>query len=117
MTVMKSRTFRHGDVDGIGIDEIPKDVRLLDTKTIMYGEASGHHHTFDGQILVYEPQSPHYIKVDGEQRQIVKYIDVQKTASLVHQEHPAKSVAEGKYAILQEVEFDPLEQQIKRVTD
>ena len=114
---MELHNFRHGDVDGIGITEIPKDVKLLETKTVMYGEASGHHHTFDGQVLVYEPTTPQFIQVDGEQRQVVKYIDVQETAPLVHQEHPAKQVPKGKYAILQEVEFDPLEQQIRRVND
>lgn len=109
--------FRHGDVDGIRIEEIPKDVKPLQTKTVMYGEQSGHHHTFSGQVLVYEPSKPTFIEIDGEKRQVQKYVQVQGKAQLSHQEHATKVIPEGSYAILQELEFDPLEQQIRRVQD
>ena len=114
---MKSLDFRHGDVDGIRIESIPKDVKPLETKTVMYGEQSGHHHTFSGQVLVFEPIKPTFIEIDGEQRQIQKYVKVQGKAQLSHQEHATKIIPEGSYAILQELEFDPLEQQIRKVID
>jgi len=114
---MKSQDFRHGDVDGIRIKSIPDSAKPLDTKTVMYGEQSGHHHTFSGQVLVYEPIKPEFLEVDGEQRQIQKYVQISGQAQLSHQEHATKIIPEGTYAILQELEFDPLEQQIRRVQD
>lgn len=114
---MKQTNWRHGDVDGISIKSIPKDAKPLETKTVMYGEQSGHHHTFNGQVLVYEPSKPTFIEVEGEQRQVQKYVQVEGKAQLTHQEHTTKTIPEGSYAILQELEFDPLEQQIRRVMD
>lgn len=114
---MESKDFRHGDVDGIRIGSIPEDANPLQTKTVMYGEQSGHHHTFSGQVLVYEPTKPTFLEVDGEQRQVQKYVQVSGKAQISHQEHATKIIPEGSYAILQELEFDPLEQQIRRVMD
>lgn len=114
---MKSNNWRHGDVDGIVIESIPDDAKPLQTKTVMYGEQSGHHHTFSGQVLVFEPNKPTFIEVEGEQRQVQKYVQVEGKAQLTHQEHKTKTIPEGSYAILQELEFDPLEQQIRRVQD
>ena len=114
---MKSQDFRHGDVDGIRVESIPVDVKPLETKTVMYGEQSGHHHTFSGPVLVYEPTKPTFIEVEGEKRQVQKYVQVSGKAQLSHQEHATKVIPEGSYAILQELEFDPLEQQIRRVRD
>lgn len=115
---MKSKVWRHGDVDGIPIQSIPSDAKPSENnKTVMYGEQSGHHHTFNGQVLVYEPTKPDFIEVDGEQRQVQKYVQVLGKAELTHQEHATIEITEGMYAILQELEFDPLEQQIRRVQD
>jgi hypothetical protein len=114
---MKSQNFRHGDVDGIAIKSIPDDAKPIQNKTVMYGEQSGHHHTFSGQALVYEPSKPTFIEIEGEKRQVQKYVQVSGQAQLTHQEHATKTIPEGSYAILQELEFDPLEQQIRRVMD
>ena len=115
MTVMD--LFRHGDVDGRKVGKLPDAIKQIQTKTIIRGEATGHHHTFNGQVLVYEPTAPQYIVVEGEKRQVQKYIHVLKTAQLTHQEHATIDVSSGTYAILQEQEFDPLEQQIREVMD
>lgn len=109
--------FRHGDVDGRRINKLPEAVKQVQTKTIMYGEVTGHHHTFNGQVLVFEPTTPQTIKIDGEERPVQKYIQVLETAQLTHQEHETKSIEKGIYAILQEQEYDPLEMQIRRVMD
>jgi len=109
-------TFQ-GDVDILPIKNIPKSAKLLDTKTIMYGEASGHHHTFKGQVLVYEPQKKETLDVHGEQIQIQKYIQVQQDAILEHQEHKPQTIPKGTYAVLQEREWDVLDNQIRRVMD
>ena len=116
----KFLTFQ-GDVDIREIDNIPKSAKLLDTKTVMYGEATGHHHTFDGQVLVYEPTEQETIQVRDEQVPIQKYVQVLQDAKLVHQEHDLKTqgqlIPKGMYAILQEREWDVLENQIRRVMD
>lgn len=115
MIVLKD--FRHGDVDGIAIHLIPSDAKPVENKTVMYGEQTGHHHTFSGQVQVFEPLKPTFIEVEGEQRQVLKYVQVSGKAELTHQEHKTTQIPEGSYAILQEMEFDPLEQQIRRVMD
>ena len=109
-------TFQ-GDVDIRSIGKIPKSAKLLDSKTIMYGEATGHHHTFKGQVLVYEPQEKDMISVGNEQVQIQKYIQVQQDAILEHQEHRPQTIPKGTYAVLQEREWDVLGNQIRRVMD
>ncbi|TMR63389.1 hypothetical protein, partial [Streptococcus pseudopneumoniae] len=102
---MKNFMTFQGDVDIRPIGKIPKSAKLLDTKTIMYGEVTGHHHTFGGQVLVYEPQQNDSVNIDGEQIQIQKYIGVQQDAVLEHQEHKPQTIPKGDYMILQEREW------------
>lgn len=109
--------YRHGDVDLRPVPKIPKDAHLIQTKTVAYGEVTGHHHTFSGQVLVYEPKQGETILVDGEQIPIQKYVEVQAPAKLEHQEHKTIQVEKGTYAILQEREWNPFDQQIRRVLD
>lgn len=117
MDLNKFMTFQ-GDVDIREIKEIPKSAKLLETKTIMYGEESGHHHTYNGQVLVYEPTEKETLTVrNGEQIPIQKYVEVLQDSPLQHQEHEQQIIPKGTYAILQEREYDPLEQQIRRTRD
>lgn len=117
---MNFMTFQ-GDVDIRQIQSIPDSAKLLDTKTVMYGEKTGHHHTFDGQVLVYEPTENDTMNVRDEQIPIQKYIHLKENARLQHQEHDLKTggqlIPKGFYAILQEREWDVLENQIRRVVD
>ncbi len=114
---MKHKIFRHGDVDGREIESIPSTAKLLDTKTVAYGEVTGHHHTFTGQVLVYQPIEGQTIKIDGEDIPVQKYIEVKEDSTLIHQEHNQILVQKGVYAILQEREWNPFEQQIRNVLD
>jgi len=113
---MNLMTFQ-GDVDIREVKIIPKSAKFLDTKTIMYGEQTGHHHTFNGQVLVYEPQENETIHVRNEDVKVQKYIQVLQNAQLEHQEHQTQTIPKGNYAILQEREWDVLDQQIRRVMD
>jgi len=117
---MNFMTFQ-GDVDIRQIQSIPKSAKLLDTKTVMDGEKTGHHHTFDGQVLVYEPTENEMMSVRDEQVPIQKYVQVLEDAKLQHQEHDQKTqgqhIPKGMYAILQEREWDVLENQIRSVLD
>jgi hypothetical protein len=116
MTIMNFMTFQ-GDVDIRKIKQIPKSAKLLDTKTVMDGEATGHHHTFSGQVLVYEPTENDVISVRGEDVQVQKYVQVLQDATLTHQEHAQQVIPKGNYVILQEREWDVLENQIRSVLD
>lgn len=109
-------TFQ-GDVDIREISKIPKSAKLLDTKTVMYGEATGHHHTFKGQVLVYEPQKQDTMSISGESIPVQKYVQVKQDSVLEHQEHASQTIPKGNYAILQEREWDVLDQQIRQVMD
>ncbi len=106
-----------GDVDIFSIDKIPKSAKLLKTKTVMYGEKTGHHHTFQGPVQVYDASPEDHIIVDGEQRQILKYVHLDKPTVISHQEHASQKIPANDFMILQEVEWDPLEKQLKRVID
>jgi len=107
----------HGDVGIREIKSIPKSARLLDTKTVAYGEKTGHHHTFSGQVLVYEPQDNETMTVRNESVPIQKYIQVKKDAQITHQEHAPQTIPKGKYAILLEREWDVVSNQLRRVMD
>lgn len=117
MTVMTNFMTFQGDVDIRNIKDIPKSAKLLDTKTVMYGEATGHHHTFNGQVLVYQPTENETFQVRGEQVPIQKYVQVLQNAELIHQEHAKQVIPQGNYVILQEREWDVLENQIRSVMD
>lgn len=113
----KFKTFQ-GDVDIFSVDSIPQSAKLLDTKTVMYGEKTGHHHTFGQQVLVYEPTANDTVKVrNGERVQVMKYIDVQQTETIVHQEHAPQEIPNGTYAILKEREWDVLKNQLRMAID
>jgi len=106
-----------GDVDIREIKSIPKSAKLIDTKTVMYGEATGHHHTFAGQVLVYKPTKNDTIPVRDENVSVQKYVKLSQDTKLVHQEHATQTIPKGTYAILQEREWDVLKNQITKVLD
>ena len=57
------------------------------------------------------------IKIGGEDIPVQKYIEVKEDSVLIHQEHNQIVVQKGVYAILQEREWNPFEQQIRKVLD
>ena len=125
MKTGKYMTFQ-GDVDIVAVDTIPETAKQLDTKTVMYGEETGHHHTFTGTgtaqqaatVILYEPTKGDTLTVrDNEEAAVQKYVHVLKDTVLEHQEHAKQVIPKGMYAILQEREWDPLQQQLRRVID
>lgn len=112
-------TFQ-GDVDIFRIDSIPKTATpLKNDKTVMYGEATGHHHSFkSGQVVVYQPaQGDSVTTARGETAMVQKYIEVKEDAVLAHQEHTEQVIPKGNYLILQEREYNVLDNEIKNVMD
>jgi hypothetical protein len=122
MTVMEShnKLFRHGDVDGIPLEltslsSIPLDARPAG-KTLMHGEATGHHHSVkNGQVLQLE--KPIQVEVDGETVQVEKFLQLDKSTVLEHQEHKTRILQPGTYIIPQERSYNPFDEQIRRAVD
>jgi len=110
--------FRHGDVDIRQIDEIPKVCQKTQTRTVAYGEATGHHHTFNGgQVIVYDAPIGHVMKVGDGTINVSKFVQVLETTKLEHQEHKAIEIPKGTYAISIEREYNPFSQESARVLD
>lgn len=122
MTVMESHNkfVRHGDVDLRPIETsslkaIPAEAKPTG-KILAYGEATGHNHSIkNGQVLQLE--KPITVEVAGEQVQVEKFLHVEQQTELVHQEHHTKPVMPGDYLILQERQYNPFDEEIRRVMD
>jgi hypothetical protein len=89
--------FRHGDLLIKKIDSIPKDCIELETDILAEGEVTGHHHKLNGNFQIYE------------NLQKVKFIETREQVRLSHQEHSQLFIPKGKYVVVEEREFDPLE--------
>ena len=102
MIMTNNKPIRHGDVDIIPVDNIPKNTKLDKTNLVMHGE-NGHSHILqNGMLLILDDQ---------------KYIHAKKNTFLTHEEHRKTSIPEGFYKVLQETEFDPFMETIMRVKD
>jgi len=98
------KNYRQGDVDIKEIKSIPKSAKPSTDKILAYGEATGHNHRINGQVLVFK---------DAGQT----YIQVKRTAELIHQEHKPLQIEEGLYEIKIELEYDPFTEVLARVRD
>lgn len=100
--------YRHGDVLLKPISSIPssaKEKERKDELTIAFGEATGHHHTLYG--------APVGLFEFDENR----YLQIKEQVELKHQEHKTLQIEPGCYEIIIEREYDPFEEQLKRVID
>lgn len=120
-TVMESQKFlRHGDVpirrlETTSLKSIPKEARP-DGKILMHGEATGHHHKVEsGQVLLLE--KPIQMEIAGEQIQVEKFLRVEHDTILEHQEHKTIPIPIGEYLILQERQYNPFDEEIRKVMD
>lgn len=98
--------FRHGDLLLKPIAEIPEDAAKVNTNVLAEGEATGHHHTLSGQCQVYAKGDTKFFSVSTKEG-----------AKLSHQEHKQISIPEGNYAVLNEREFEPFTEELKKVMD
>ena len=100
--MMYKKPIRHGDVDIIPVDEIPKDAKLEKNNLVMHGENGHSHKLVNGQLLVLNGQ---------------KFIQSSQNTFLEHEEHKKTSIPEGFFKVLQETEFDPFKELLVRVKD
>jgi len=103
--------LRHGDLllksdEGI---VIPKGSKSLKTDVLAEGEATGHTHRLVGQAQILEHQA-----ADGT---VEKFVDAKQDSQLVHQGHNTIDIPKGVYRVVQEREFDVIEQMSKEVYD
>jgi len=96
-----------GDVLLTLVDGKPEGAKLSKEKrTLALGEATGHHHSFDRDVEVYE--------IDGDPR---KWVCLEEPSMLKHQEHGEVTFDPGWYVYDPQVEVDPFTGLSRRVLD
>jgi hypothetical protein len=97
---------RQGDVFLEPIDELPIGLKEQRGRIILAeGEVTGHCHEIKERKSVSA-----FVSEDG-----VLYLDVCEPSELTHQEHSTIVVAPGKYRVVRQREYSPVE--IRRVQD
>lgn len=106
------RQYRQGDVLLIEVQELQiEGYSLSNSKTVALGEATGHHHTFDGDVSVYEKQEESNMAINDKGM----LVDVLNDSVLTHQEHAPIAVPKGKYKRIIQREYSP--EAIRNVMD
>lgn len=98
-----NKIARHGDI--LFVRTKTKIGEKTDTKTVALGEVTGHHHTFDGDVVCY---------ADDE---VVKSVEIISDAPITHQEHEAITLEKGVYKVYRKQEYDPFGQVLRQVRD
>lgn len=95
---------RQGDVLITRAAELPAGAQKAKTRTVAYGEATGHHHTLTaGEVYL----------VGNQQWVVVP----ESGAELRHQEHGALVLDPGVYQVDLQIEVDPFTGLARRVMD
>lgn len=103
---MKTKLARHGDILFKVVDK--KVGKKVTTKTVAYGEVTGHHHSFSGSDNVVC-----YADDNGE----VTSIEVIEPSTITHQEHKPVTLEKGVYEVYRKFEYDPFNEIIRKVRD
>lgn len=87
---------RHGDVQIIAIDSIPKEVKKLDRTELAYGEVTGHAHRVKDLVgeLFETKNGDLFLRVD-------------KLSHLTHEEHKTIALKPGNYRIAIKRQYSP----------
>ena len=99
--------YRQGDLLIRKIETLPQGLTKLNTKILAEGEATGHQHRLTSKTA-------QLFRNDANQR---RYLSIEEPTQLVHEEHKPITIEEGTYIVIQEREFDPFADYIRRVTD
>ena len=88
------------------IEALPEKLEKVESDILAEGEATGHHHRLVGQALIYETaEKTRFVEVSGQ------------VATLVHEEHKPIEIEGGIYAVVNEREYNPFDQAMRRVMD
>lgn len=86
--------FRHGDVQIIKVDSIPKNAKRLNRKELAYGEVTGHAHRVDvGELFETK---------NGE-----LFLRVEKLTKVSHEEHKTITLKPGCYRVGVKRQYTP----------
>ena len=96
--------YRHGDLLIRKVKTIPQTVEKVRGNVLAKGEVTGHKHKLSGQIQIFANQER-------------KFFEAKQETILSHQEHKPLEIPEGKYEVIQEREWNPFDEQIRRVMD
>ncbi|MDE1833839.1 MAG: hypothetical protein KGH64_00720 [Candidatus Micrarchaeota archaeon] len=88
------KIYRQGDCLLIEVEKLPDQLKQKDN-ILLLGEATGHHHKIENGIV--------YADANGMQ-----YVQVQKEATLTHQEHEWLTLPKGNYQMRRQREYSPL---------
>jgi len=87
---------------------------------VAYGEATGHNHRFqfDSKTMINYPVTG-YVTDMGRRGETnaLQYVEIEKTATLIHQEHNPIQVPSGKYKVKIVREFDHIGGVTRNVVD
>ncbi len=100
------KIYRHGDILIKEIKELPKNLKEQKNGILALGEVTGHSHELEG--------GKYRVLVDDSNK---KFLEIMEATMLKHQEHKTISIAPAKYEIIIEREFDPFQQEIRKVLD
>jgi hypothetical protein len=95
--------LQQGDVILEKVESIPVEAKKKDNLILAEGEATGHNHIADVGLL--------YLL--GKEM----FFETNKTATIKHQEHNPIIVEPGKYKVGIIREYDPFEEEARRVVD
>jgi hypothetical protein len=127
MIFMKRKTMkpiRQGDVIFIPTTETPEGgIKRHNQLTVALGEATGHHHTLypirsAGLYAEELPENPELTPfIEEFTKNNKRFIKLDTEWLLRHQEHHEIRIPPGTYEIGIEKEYDPFEENMKKVVD
>lgn len=83
--------LRQGDLLIVKINDIPKGIKKVPSGIVFRGEATGHAHRLVGGDVFSD---------NG-----VMFLDVEKTAKLLHEEHKPLILGKGKWSVIRQREY------------
>lgn len=106
------RMLRQGDVLLVEIEEFPEDAEKVKDRILAHGETTGHAHHFRGQAQVLRTPTKQFVEIIAPE-------------PLVHDnpmtgekgDHNPIMVPAGKYEVKLQREFNPVDEEIRRVMD
>jgi hypothetical protein len=102
--------YQHGDVLIVKIEKIPDDCKKLNHLVLEEGEITGHKH----QILTMERATLFETIMENTK---LKFLHVELPVEVKHEEHKTIDLPIGDYQIMRINEYDPFEDEIKKVRD
>jgi hypothetical protein len=97
------KQYRQGDILIEEVETLPIVLKQKEDLVIVRGEVTGHSHKLTGGVIWIEESS-------GEM-----YLDLSSPQKLIHEEHEAIEIPEGKYKVIRQREYD--EKEIRFIED